>query len=88
MTKREYFERHGSTPYDAIAPGQRSEHVAALRLACFVRLLQEHHESRVVVTGMGQPDAVEALMDYRIGFRGLGEGRIELWIVDPATENK
>jgi hypothetical protein len=80
MAKREYFERHGKTPLDDMPAAERPAHVTGIEHAVFVRLLLEHHDGRVVISGMGDPGAVDPLMDYRIGMRGLGQGRIEIWL--------
>ncbi len=78
--RREYFERHGDTPLDDIPEAERPAHVTGIEHCVFVRLLLEHYGGRVVVSGMGDVAMVDALMKYRIGMRGMGDGRIEVWL--------
>lgn len=83
MPKREYFERHGPTPLDAVPEAERIPVVTGWEHCIFVRLVQEHHGGRVIVSGLGRPEVIEKLMDYRIGIRGLGDGRVEIWLDRP-----
>lgn len=77
-----YFERHGPTPLDAVPERERAEHAAAIQHAAIVRLLLEHHGGRVVVSGVGSPEAIGPLLERRIALRGLGDGRIEVRVVE------
>jgi len=78
-----YDRQSGPIPaLDGLEPERRQSAVAFLHQVAFLKLLLEHHDGHVILTGLGPADADALVTRYEIAMRGLGSGRIELKLFD------
>ncbi len=80
MTHERYFRTEGRTPLDGKPLDRQRQTAQTIEHAVWVKHLMDQGGS-MVVAGLGTPEEVGLLLEYELGFRGLGEGRIEVRLI-------